>query len=941
MKITYIKSLAIVGPALLLGGCTDNSWNNTFLDGFSGEPTYDNAVTVNYTLTTTDYETIGQTLYNLAETDEQKAAANFIRNNHYFDQNSIYPAQVAVPYLLNQEKTDFYIYNDGSMVQVSLMQAETPAEVAAISAAPRMVLEKAPAAVAAIPGMLLSEYPDAQAGDYAIVSYPGSNSGSGSGSGNGGSGNNSGNGGGSVSTELTSNIKDLYEGETLTATAVVTAQSTRGLILTDKAGSIFYYNNNVDLSTYPIGTIVNVSGSVAVYGGFQLTNSATLTKVGSQSYSYPTPTTYTSTMISDAIVANTPNTAQYISFEGTLDINGNYYNINIPGVDNGQGSLYTPTDALKAKMETGKTYTFTGYFTGITSSKYFYMVLTDVNEAGTNSRSSYSGKTRDSYWTVAQALSQIANGYEGEATVEGYIIAISELSTSYGNATYTIADNATDKEGLIVYRGYYFNGDKFTSEDQIKVGDKVVVTGSLVNYGGTTPEFTTGSKIISLNGEGGSAGGDNSGSGGGDNNNGGNGNTNPGGYWSVSEALSKMASGFEGEATVGGYIINISDVSPSYGNATYTIADSESETTGLLVYRGYYLNGDKFTSEDQIKMGDKVVVKGSLVNYNGTYEFTTGSQIMSLNGEGGSSIVFDEATAINLVYMFDGSAWAPAENAVAMNGEAYTALDLTPNSLNDPAIYLPIYMKNTYPYMAAGTETYVAYNLGNNSSACALMTYDGNNWTYVDNYIQDKVAAFGKSGGKYSFRKYIGEEVFNFYEGETLALNCSYLIVYGGVCMDPVPTGKSYGYPGETEITINDGSIVMPNGDNAFTFTTTTEYNGNTYTTPEGYFLILDSNGRYMYLQGTYSSFNVRSNNAYIDNDGTINVQYLFKATRESDGTWRIVNEQPDITRTLYYSDGNNDFAGYTEEQLTRYTGRLPYLYISETSTPIVGDTTE
>ena len=932
MKIRYIKSLAFVGVALLAASCTDNSWNNTFLDGFEGEPTYDNSVTVSYTLSTTDYETIGKTLYDMAVTDEEKAAANGIRNNHYFDQNSVYPAQVAVPYFLNQNQTDFYIYNDGSTVEVNLQQAETPAEITAVNAAPRMVMATAPAA-GTIPSTLLNAYPEAEAGDLAIVSYPGAAT-------------------QSVApqavamakkaatragVDLTSNIKNLSEGATLTATAVVTAQCGRGLILTDNAGSIFYYNNNVDLATYPIGTIVNVSGSVAVYGGFQLTNTATLSVVGSETYTYPTPTTYTASMISAAITANAANTAQYVSFEGTLNINGNYYNIDIPGVENGQGSLYTPTDELKALLETGKTYTFTGYFTGITSGKYFYMVLTSVNgnsgntgggntggsTGGDNTGGSTGGQT---YWSVPYALAQMEGGYEGDAIVAGYITEISEISTSYGNATYFIGETPTATETLEVYRGYGLNGEKFTSENDIKVGDLVLVSGKLVNYNGTL-EFTTGSQILSINDENVSAGGSTGGGASGD-------------YWSVAYALAQMAGGFEGEAIVEGYITSIDDMSTSYGNATYHIGDTANATETLEVYRGYGLNGEKFVTGDEIKVGDKVVVSGKLVNYNGTYEFTTGSKILSINGSGTPSApTLNEATAINEVYMFNGTEWALAEDIVAMDGVDYTALGLTANKLTDPAVYIPIYLKNTYPYASAGTEMYVAYNVGNVSSSCALMEYDGANWSYVDNFIQDKVAAFTKSGGSYSFRKYIGEEVFTIYEGDKIALNCSYLIVYGGVCMEPVPTGKTYGYPGETPVTITDGSIVMPNGDNAFTFTTTTEYNGNTYTTPEGYFLIQDSNGRYMYLQGTYSSFNVRSNNAYIESDGSISVGYLFKATKEEDGTWRIVNEQ-DITRTLYYSDGNADFAAYTTEQLDRYVGRLPYLYISETSTPVADDTT-
>lgn len=793
-----------------MAGCTENSWNSTFLDGFDGESTYDNAVTVDYTLTTNDYETIGKALQNIATTDEEIAAARAIQNNHYFDQNSPFPSQVAVPYFLNQEKTNFYIYNSGSTVNVNLLQAEVPAEISAISASKMLTVDE-DTAPTAIPGMLLEEFPDAQAGDYAIVSIGGtSNAGvtwtvaqaleqmS-----NGFEGEATVKGvvssineisttygnatyfikddldsdeelevyrgyyldntkftsedqlqiGATVTVtgslvnfngtfeftsgnyitaieapatksrshktraSLTSNIKNLTEGQTLTATAVVTAQSTRGLILTDNAGSIFYYNNNVDLGTYAIGTVVEVSGAVSVYGtGFQLGNTATISTAGTETYTYPTPTNYTADMVTAAIANTTPNTAQYVTLEGTLSISGNYYNINIPGVETGQGSLYTPSEAILNTIADGNTYKFTGYYTGVTSGKYFYMVLTGAE---------------------------------------------------------------------------YVSGD---------------------NKPGT-------------GGSGSGSGGNGSGSGSGDNNGG---------------------------------------------------------STG----------GDNSNAQP----GDIVI------------------------------------------YTFNGSAWVAPEDAAVMQPSGYEALGLSNNKVTEPAIYLPLYMKSAYPFAAAGTEIYLAYNLGNSSCSCALMSYDGYNWTYVDNFIENKVAAFQKNGQDYTFRKFIGEEVFKFYEGEKIGLNCSYLIVYGGVCMTPVPTGKSYGYPEETPVTITENQIVMSSGDCAFNFVTTTEYNGNTYTAPEGYFMILDSNERYMYLQGTYSSFNVRANNAYIDTDGTINVQYLFKATKESDGTWRIVNEQEGITRTLYYSDGNNDFAGYTDEQLQRYNGKLPYLYISETSDPNAED---
>ena len=91
--------------------------------------------------------------------------------------------------------------------------------------------------------------------------------------------------------------------------------------------------------------------------------------------------------------------------------------------------------------------------------------------------------------------------------------------------------------------------------------------------------------------------------------------------------------GLETKVYVIGTITKIKEVSTSYGNATYWIGDgTEYSANDLEIYRGYYLEGENFTAEDQIKVGDKVIVYGKLVDYKGTKEMTTGSSIYSLNG---------------------------------------------------------------------------------------------------------------------------------------------------------------------------------------------------------------------------------------------------------------------------------------------------------------------
>ena len=109
--------------------------------------------------------------------------------------------------------------------------------------------------------------------------------------------------------------------------------------------------------------------------------------------------------------------------------------------------------------------------------------------------------TPETAYTVAKALELInaGEGLDAKVYVKGQITSIKEVSASFGNATYDISDDATAANKLTVFRGYFYDNKHFTSNDQIKVGDVVVVYGKLVNYNNNTPQVTN-SSIYSLNG---------------------------------------------------------------------------------------------------------------------------------------------------------------------------------------------------------------------------------------------------------------------------------------------------------------------------------------------------------------------------------------------------------------------------------------------------------
>lgn len=128
--------------------------------------------------------------------------------------------------------------------------------------------------------------------------------------------------------------------------------------------------------------------------------------------------------------------------------------------------------------------------------------------------------------------------------------------------------------------------------------------------------------------------------------------------YSVAKANELIAAGqgLDTKVYVTGTITEIKEVSTKYGNATYWIGDgAERANDDLEIYRGYYLDGEKFTAEDQIKVGDVVVVYGKLVDYNGTKEMTTGSSIYSINGNTTAiSNVKAENASDNVIYNFAG-----------------------------------------------------------------------------------------------------------------------------------------------------------------------------------------------------------------------------------------------------------------------------------------------
>ena len=100
-------------------------------------------------------------------------------------------------------------------------------------------------------------------------------------------------------------------------------------------------------------------------------------------------------------------------------------------------------------------------------------------------------------YTVAQARDAIDAGTGTTGVYAKGIVSQAGTLTASGEISYYISeDGTTTADQLQAYKGKSFNGDDFTPDDDIQVGDEVVIYGDLTKYK-TTYEFAAGNKLVS------------------------------------------------------------------------------------------------------------------------------------------------------------------------------------------------------------------------------------------------------------------------------------------------------------------------------------------------------------------------------------------------------------------------------------------------------------
>lgn len=218
--------------------------------------------------------------------------------------------------------------------------------------------------------------------------------------------------------------------------------------------------------------------------------------------------------------------------------------------------------------------------------------------------------------------------------IRGVVTGVSDASvSSYGNLTFNISSDGDFS--AVCYRMMAKDSAKFASLDQLQVGDTVLVKAKIQNYNGTcepvqgyvvestNPNFApeVDPTKITPDPEGADV---------------------PEGTLNVYEARHICDSIGKGKTTAEEYyvkgwihkVVSTASEVTQYGNATFYIAptnDGTTNTTDFEAYRIKSIGGAKFTSLDEFKVGDFVVIQGKLKNYNGTFETGDGANLYYSN----------------------------------------------------------------------------------------------------------------------------------------------------------------------------------------------------------------------------------------------------------------------------------------------------------------------
>ena len=198
---------------------------------------------------------------------------------------------------------------------------------------------------------------------------------------------------------------------------------------------------------------------------------------------------------------------------------------------------------------------------------------------------------------------------------------VSQEFGSYGNATFWISEdgefNGDLSKDFECYRVLWLGNEKWTEgHAQISVGDEVLICGKLTLYKGTAETSGNKAYIHTINGV----------------------TTDVNGIGSLSApfniagAMNCIDNGWTGDVFVQGIVskfANNGEFGEKYGNGTFWISDDgtfyDDLTKDFEAYRVLWLGNKKWAAgDDQLNVGDKVILHGQLTKYGSTYQTNSG-----------------------------------------------------------------------------------------------------------------------------------------------------------------------------------------------------------------------------------------------------------------------------------------------------------------------------
>lgn len=249
---------------------------------------------------------------------------------------------------------------------------------------------------------------------------------------------------------------------------------------------------------------------------------------------------------------------------------------------------------------------------------------TDPNQKGSESNP----------YTVAEAIALIKAGTAPSTAVcvKGKITAVTFFNETYSSLSYNIADEGSS-DVIEVYSGKGKDGANFSSKDDLKVGQTVVVKGIVKaftkNDGTIVNEIDKNSTIISI---------ENTGTTTPDTPATGKGSLSD--PYNVAEAIAAIKAGTAPTTQVylTGIISDVAFYNTQYKSITYYISD-DGKSKDMQVYSGKGLNGADFASKEDLKVGQKVTILGKIMKFtdkngNDIMEVDKTSSIVKIEGEG-------------------------------------------------------------------------------------------------------------------------------------------------------------------------------------------------------------------------------------------------------------------------------------------------------------------